>query len=119
VVGKVPIHVRHELLEARNHGNGVRLKFRNGSDAIRTADVDFVIAGTGYEVDVARLTYLDADVRGQIKCIERSPELSIHFESSVPGLYFAGPLSFMCFGPMFRFVSGAEVAARKLARRLS
>jgi thioredoxin reductase len=119
VIGKVPIHVRHELLEAGNHGKGVRLKFRNGSGETKTADVDFVIAGTGYEVDVARLTYLDPQVRGQIKCIERSPELSIHFESSVRGLYFAGPLSFMCFGPMFRFVSGAEVAARKLARRFS
>jgi Pyridine nucleotide-disulphide oxidoreductase len=119
VIGKVPLHVRHELLEAVAHGNGVRLKFKNGGGEIRTADVDFVIAGTGYEVDVARLAYLDPQLRERIRCIERSPELNIHFESSVRGLHFLGPLSFMCFGPMFRFVSGAEVAARKLSRRFS
>jgi hypothetical protein len=119
VIGKVPLHVRHELLEAGPHGNGVRLKFRDGAGEIKTTEADFVIAGTGYEVDVARLTYLDPELIGRIRCIERSPELSIDFESSVPGLHFLGPLSFMCFGPMFRFVSGAEVAARKLSRRLS
>jgi hypothetical protein len=26
---------------------------------------------------------------------------------------FAGPLSFMCFGPLFRFVAGAELTARR------
>jgi FAD-dependent urate hydroxylase len=119
VLGKVPLHVRHELVEATEHGSGVQLKFRNGSAATKTVEADFLIAGTGYEVDIARLSYLAPEVKAGIRCIERSPELSINFESSVPGLYFLGPLSFMCFGPMFRFVSGAEVAARRLSRRLS
>jgi hypothetical protein len=51
--------------------------------------------------------------------IETAPELSINFESSVPGLHFVGPLSFMCFGPLFRFVSGAQVASPRLARYFS
>jgi pyridine nucleotide-disulfide oxidoreductase len=119
VVGKVPMHVRHELVGANASGSGVRLTFRNGDGATKAVEADFVIAGTGYEVDIARLKYLDAALIAQIRCIERSPELNIHFESSVPGLHFLGPLSFMCFGPLFRFVSGAEVAAPRLARRLS
>jgi thioredoxin reductase len=119
VLGKVPMHARHELVEAGQNGSGVQLKFRNGSAAPKTVEADFLISGTGYEVDIARLSYLAPEVKGAIRCIERSPELTIHFESTVPGLYFLGPLSFMCFGPMFRFVSGAEVAARRLSRRLS
>lgn len=86
---------------------------------MRAVDVDFVIAGTGYDVDVARLAYLDLEMIPRIQCIERAPALNIHFESSVRGLHFVGPLSFMCFGPLFRFVTGAEVAAPRLARRLS
>jgi FAD-dependent urate hydroxylase len=119
VLGKVPIHVQHELVEAKESGERVALKFRNGDGQVASVDVDFVIAGTGYDADINLLPYLDPELARRIRCIERSPALNIHFESSVPGLYFIGPLSFMCFGPLFRFVTGAEVAAPRLARRLS
>jgi FAD-dependent urate hydroxylase len=119
VLGKVPIHVQHELLEADGSGNRVHLKFRDGEGHTRTAEADFVIAGTGYDVDVARLAYLDPQLLPSIQCIDRAPALNIHFESSVPGLYFLGTLSYMCFGPLFRFVCGARAAVPRLARRLS
>ncbi len=119
VLGKVPIHARHELLEAGTSGERVLLNFRDGEGQLKTVDVDFVIAGTGYDADVARLKFLDPQLRARIECIERSPALNSHFESSVPGLHFVGPLSFMCFGPLFRFVTGSAVAAPRLARRLS
>ncbi|HEY4215049.1 MAG TPA: NAD(P)-binding domain-containing protein [Steroidobacteraceae bacterium] len=119
VVGKVPIHMRHEMVQAEASGNGVALKFRKADGQTTTVEFDFVVAGTGYEVDVARLPYLDPELIRHIRCIERAPELNRHFESSVPGLYFAGPISFMCFGPLFRFVSGAEIAAHSLSRRLA
>jgi FAD-dependent urate hydroxylase len=119
VLGKVPIHVRHELVEATASGDRVQLNFRDGEGHIQVVETDFVIAGTGYDVDIARLGYLDPQLLPRIQRIERSPALNIHFESSVPGLHFLGPLSFMCFGPLFRFVCGAEVQAPRLARRLS
>jgi cation diffusion facilitator CzcD-associated flavoprotein CzcO len=119
VLGKVPIHVRHELIEAGTSGNRVQLTFKDGDGRARAVEVDFVIAGTGYDADVARLAYLDPEMIRRIQCIERAPALNIHFESSVPGLHFIGPLSFICFGPLFRFVTGAEIAAPRLARRLS
>ena len=86
---------------------------------MRTVEADYVIAGTGYDVKISRLPYLDPKVVARIQCIEQAPALNIHFESSVRGLYFLGPLSFMCFGPLFRFVCGAEVVGPRLARRLS
>jgi len=119
VVGKVPIHVQHELVEAGPSGDSVALTFRDNEGHPRTVEVDFVIAGTGYDVDVARLAYLDSEMIARIQCIERAPALNSHFESSVPGLHFLGPLALMCFGPLFRFVCGAEVAAPRLARHLS
>jgi FAD-dependent urate hydroxylase len=118
VLGKVPVHARHELIEADSSANGATLKFRSPEGTI-SVNADFVIAGTGYDVNVARLSYLDPEIKRQLKCIEGAPSLNSHFESSVPGLHFLGHLSFMCFGPLFRFVSGAEVAAPRLARYLS
>ena len=49
---------------------------------------------------------------------DRAPTLSMRFESSVKGLYFIGPMSAMSFGPLFRFVAGANFTARTLARHL-
>jgi FAD-dependent urate hydroxylase len=119
VLGKVPIHVRHEVVEAGNAGQRVQLKMRDGEGSLRNVEVDFVIAGTGFDVNVSRLKFLDPEISDRIHRIEGAPTLDINFESSVPGLHFTGPLSFMCFGPLFRFVTGAEVTVRRLARRLS
>jgi thioredoxin reductase len=119
VLGKVPIHVRHELVEARNESQRVQLKMKDGEGSLKNVEVDFVIAGTGYDANVSRLKFLDPEISDRIHRIEGAPNLSINFESSVSGLYFTGPLSFMCFGPLFRFVTGAEVTTRRLVRRLS
>jgi thioredoxin reductase len=119
ILGKVPIHVRHELVEVREANRRVQLTMRDGEGSLRNVEVDFVIAGTGYDANVSRLKFFDPKVLERIHRTEQAPTLNINFESSVPGLYFAGPLSFMCFGPLFRFVTGAEVTARRLARRFS
>jgi thioredoxin reductase len=119
VLGKVPIHVRREVVEVSNAGQRVQLKMKDGEGSLRNVEVDFVIAGTGYDLNVSRLKFLDPEISARIHRTERAPTLNINFESSVPGLHFIGPLSLMCFGPIFRFVTGAEVTARRLARRLS
>ena len=119
VLGKVPIHVCQEVVEVGNASQRVQLKMRDGEGSLRSLDVDFVIAGTGYDVDVSRLKFLDPEILDRIHRTEQAPTLNINFESSVPGLHFTGPLSFMCFGPLFRFVTGVEVTSRRLVRRLS
>jgi thioredoxin reductase len=118
VVGKVPIHVRHEVVEVNKAGQRVQLKLTDGEGRLRNVEVDFVIAGTGYDANVSRLKFLDPKILDRIRHIEGAPALNLNFESSIPGLHFTGPLSFMCFGPLFRFVTGADVTARRLARRL-
>jgi FAD-dependent urate hydroxylase len=119
VLEKVPIHVHQELIEVSSTNERVKLTMKDGKGDQRTVEADFVIAGTGYDASASRLKFLDQAILDRIDCIERTPALSMNFESTVPGLYFAGPLSFMCFGPLFRFVTGAEITARRLAHRLS
>jgi hypothetical protein len=48
-----------------------------------------------------------------------APRLDASFQSSIPGLRFVGPASSKSFGPVFRFVAGAEYTARTIATELS
>jgi hypothetical protein len=96
----------------------VRLTIRSADALDREQDFDSVIAGTGYEKDITRLAFLDSGIVGKIGKIEKAPMLSMNFESSVKGLYFIGPMSELSFGPIARFVAGAEFTARSLARYL-
>jgi thioredoxin reductase len=119
VQGVVPILVNTTVVGAERRGNRVRLTLSEPGQGERTIEVDHVIAGTGYVPDVDRLSYLDDDFRRRIRRVERSPALSMNFESSVPGAYFVGPITALCFGPLFRFVAGAKYAAPALARHLA
>jgi hypothetical protein len=81
--------------------------------------VDNVIAGTGYDLSVDRLEFLDQGLRSGIARLERAPRLNDAFETSVRGLHFIGPASAMSFGPLFRFVVGAEYTAQRVCARLA
>ena len=100
------------------HGK-ISLRLHNERADPSTLLVDHVITGTGYDVDVDRVRFIDCAVRSKITRVERAPRLSRHFESSVPGLYFIGPSSAPSFGPLFRFVLGASYAVDTVARHLA
>jgi thioredoxin reductase len=117
-VGKVPLHPNTEVVASERLGERVRLTLLEGGTRGRTIDVDHVVAGTGYEFDLDRVSILDADLRKRVRRVERAPALSRHFESSVRGLYFIGPVSALSFGPLFRFVCGASHAAPTVARHV-
>jgi cation diffusion facilitator CzcD-associated flavoprotein CzcO len=108
--GKVPVALRSSVVGAEASSGKVRLRIRDGSGE-RVQEFDHVFAGTGFEVDVERIAFLDPVLRAKIRRVERSPALSRHFESSVPGLYFVGTAAAFSFGPLFRFVAGSAVAA--------
>lgn len=119
VEGKVPVHVRHRLIEARPHGSRVLLRFHVDGGVQREVAVDHVIAGTGFEPDVDRIPFLEPSLARQVSRVERAPRLSRRFESSVEGLYFVGPVAAFSFGPLFRFVAGGAYAAPALAGHLA
>jgi thioredoxin reductase len=121
VADRFPLDEHTSVVAATVEGGRVSLGVKDADGGERTVRTDFVVAGTGYEVDLDRLAFMDAGLRRDLDRIERSPRLSRHFESSVPGLYFIGPASAASFGPLFRFVAGGAytvpVVARHLARR--
>lgn len=119
VVGKVPIMVNTSIQEAAIEGDRVRLDLHSLKARSSRLVVDHVIAATGYRVDVNRLTFLDESLVRRIETVQRTPILTSYFESSVPGLYFVGPVAANSFGPLLRFAVGAEFAARRVSRRLA
>lgn len=118
VEGKVAIHNWTTVQEAREQGGKVRLRVTNPELGEREIETDHVITGTGFAVDVENINFLDAALLSEIRRVEHAPALSTRFESSVPGLYFVGPASALNFGPLFRFVAGADYTAPTLARHL-
>ena len=70
-------------------------------------------------MDLGRLPFLSAEIRSKIRTVKGSPVLSSTFESSVPGIYFAGLAAANSFGPVMRFAFGAGFAARRLTETMA
>jgi thioredoxin reductase len=119
VVGRVHERLGYELGDAQEVGHQVRLRLvsRDGSSVV--LQVDHVIAATGFRPDLQRLHFLAPKLRAETAVLERMPILSSHFQASVPGLYFAGPISANSFGPVVRFAVGAKFTASRLSRHLA
>ncbi|HTC46988.1 MAG TPA: NAD(P)-binding domain-containing protein [Candidatus Aquilonibacter sp.] len=118
VVGKVPLHLNMKIATAWVENGQVNLALTDGQGN-QTLGFDHVIAATGYQVDLERLSILSDDLRREIRLTGKSPLLSANFESTVKGLYFVGIAAANMFGPMMRFAYGARFTARSLSRHLA
>jgi thioredoxin reductase len=119
VIGKVPLHLgctpeRGEIRDGR-----VRLHLRTADGSQKAVLAEHVIAATGYKVNLDRLKFVSAGIRSQLNLLNGSPVLSTSFESSIPGLYFAGITAANSFGPVMRFAFGAGFAARTVTRAMA
>jgi thioredoxin reductase len=119
VIGKVPLLLGQMLQGADIRGNEVRLRLRAADGTEREILTEHVIAATGYKVNLERLKFLDGDLRSKIKTVAGAPALSRSFESSVPGLYFAGVAAANSFGPVMRFAFGAGFAAHTITQAVA
>jgi cation diffusion facilitator CzcD-associated flavoprotein CzcO len=119
IEGHVPYITESTLVEASAKHGRARLLIRRADG--RTAEIfaDHVVAATGYRVDVDRLVFLGERLRSSLKRVAGAPSLSRNFESTVPGLYFAGTATANCFGPMMRFAHGAGFTSYRLSRHLA
>ena len=117
IEGVVETLLGHHVRGAEATGGGVRLHLE-GQDA-STLDVDHVVAGTGFRVDVDRLGFLSGGLRGQIATLNKYPVLSRAGQSSVPGLYFAGAPAAVSLGPSERFIGGTHNSVGQLTRSLA
>ena len=119
VVGRVIVHAGANLKRVNVHGNRVRLQYSKRDDIDKELNVDHVIAATGYKVQVQRLTFLDEELRRQMKTVADTPVLNSNFESSIRGLYLVGLAASPSFGPLCRFAYGAKFTSNRIARHLS
>jgi thioredoxin reductase len=118
-VASVPLHLGRSLREARASGHSVQLQLISMDGSSQMVEADHVIAATGYRADVHRLAFLSSAILERLHFIGKTPRLSVNFESSVPGLYFVGHASTTTFGPVMRFVFGADFTSRRISRHLA
>jgi NADPH-dependent 2,4-dienoyl-CoA reductase/sulfur reductase-like enzyme len=108
----VPIATGRAVAAAGVAGDRVRLRLDDGSSRL----VDHVLLCTGYQVHLGRYGFLAPELLARVERRDGLPRLSGAFETSVPGLHVLGAAAAGTFGPLMRFVAGAEFAAPRLAQ---
>ena len=100
---------------ASRHGYQLDLKLSDGSKRI----VDHVLMATGYRINVRKYDFLSDSLKSALSLVDGCPVLGRGFESSVPGLHFLGAPAVWSYGPLMRFVAGADFAARAVAAHVA
>jgi FAD-dependent urate hydroxylase len=111
----IPIAAGRQIASAEKSGDHLHLRLDDGS----SREVDHVLLGTGYKVDVSRYRFLPVELSKRLDLANGFVKVNSGFESSVPGLHFLGAPSAWTFGPLMYFVCGTDFAARKLAEYIS
>jgi cation diffusion facilitator CzcD-associated flavoprotein CzcO len=111
----VPMEMLRSVAAATTDGERVRLTLDDGSERV----ADHVLLGTGYRVDLRRYPFMDQTLLRRIRSVDGYPVLDAGFETSVKGLHFVGAPAAWSFGPLMRFVAGADFTARAVARRVT
>lgn len=106
----VPVRLSTRIEAARRRGGRVELTLAGG----RRRDVDHLLLGTGYRVDIARYPFLAPELRAHVRTVGGYPVLRAGLESSIPGLHVVGAPAAWSFGPIMRFVSGTWYSATAL-----
>jgi thioredoxin reductase len=115
VIGRVPLLLGHTSHRVELREGLVHLMLQTADGYVREVVSEYVIAATGYRVDIYKLPFLNHEIHSNLKTVQNTPILSPNFESSVQGLYFSGIMAANSFGPIMRFVYGARFAARRIA----
>jgi len=107
----IPMHTSTWIVEAKEANGRVQLKLNDGRQRV----VDHVLLGTGYRVDIRKYPFLSESLLDSVDMMNGYPQLNRTFESSVPGLFFAGAPAAWSYGPLMRFVVGAHFVAGRLS----
>jgi cation diffusion facilitator CzcD-associated flavoprotein CzcO len=111
-----------QVAKADVSGDSVRLFLSTGDHGGPQDDVievDHVIAGTGFRMDVAKNTFLSSELLAGLSTYRKYPVVSKVGESSVRGLYFAGAPAAANIGPSMRFIAGTFNLSRPLANTMA
>ena len=117
VEGVLDVLTGYRIKSAEPHGSGVMLNL-DGPEPSSIA-ADHVIAGTGFRIDPARLSFLSEEILTGLATRVNCPVVNRSGESSVPGLYFAGAHTMASLGPGVRFIAGTHYTVAQLARSVA
>jgi hypothetical protein len=110
----VNVNAGRAVTSAKVEQGALTLKLHDGTRAV----VDHALLATGYKLDISKPGILAPSLveRVQLQPGTGCPILSAHYESSIPGLHFAGSSAVPSYGPMMRFVSGVSYAAHSITK---
>ena len=111
----IPITTARYVTAAEPNGNALKLRLNDNT----TREVDHVLLGTGYRVNVKLYPFLSQDLIQAVQTTDGFPHLTAGLESSVPGLHFMGSPAAWSFGPLMYFVAGTDFAAHEVARYIA
>lgn len=119
IYGRVCLMLGQTPIGVRAKGSMIELELATIDGTVQRLEADHIIAATGYRPSVKRLAFIESVLARAIDNVQETPILSARFQSSVPGLYFVGPIAANSFGPLMRFAYGAKFTAGRLARHLA
>lgn len=114
-LGEIAISTGVQVSGAQEQDGQLRVSLSDGS----VREVDHLMFGTGYKVDVARYAFMGESVLAELRCVDGYPVLRRGLEASVAGLHFVGAPAAWSFGPINRFVSGSWYGGRSVAREIA
>ncbi|MGI5324151.1 FAD-dependent oxidoreductase [Actinomadura nitritigenes] len=115
---RVRVSAGRRLVKAAEQDDVIAITTVDRTGRRLVVEAEHVIAATGFVPEIERLKLLSPELRVRVDSRLGAPVLSANFESSMPGLYFAGLAAAPTFGPVMRFVHGAGFAARRIARHI-
>ena len=115
VEGAIPISEGVEVVRVESRPGDLVLTLSDGTR--READACIVACGFAFDRDA--LTVLAPELRSRIAVQDGWPVLDRSFRSSVPQLSLVGFPAEGRFGPLSRFVEGADFAAQRVAGSLA
>ena len=119
VEGTIAMSLGRSLTGAKAGNGRATLTLTNRAGETEALSFDHVIAATGYKMDMRRVPFLPQSLVARMAEADGTPILSDSFETPVPKLYAVGPAALESFGPLMRFMVGAEFAAPRVASRLA
>lgn len=111
----VPLHLGSSVKAAEAVNGRAKLTLCDRSGAEEVITCDHVISATGYQPDMNKVPFLPRTLVEKISIRPGVTPLTDTFETSVKGLYAVGLTAMHNFGPLMRFMVGAEFAAPRLA----
>ncbi|MWK35086.1 SidA/IucD/PvdA family monooxygenase [Actinomadura sp. J1-007] len=115
----VPVRLGQHVTEVAAHAGRVVIQTRDHEGQVSRVEADHAITATGYVCDLDRVGVLSPEIRRTVHTRHGYPVLDAGFQSSLPGLYFAGLTAALSFGPVMRFVHGSDFAAARIATHIA